>query len=316
MVLATPMAGRQSKWVDTSGHHVSMIPVAPGVTLEVLDWGGTGDSLMLLAGLNNTGHIFDDFAHQFTDRFRVLAVTRRGFGASSRPPGDYDTGTLAHDLLAVADKLSIDRVILVGHSIAGDEMTKFAGSYPNRVRALVYLDAAYDRTRSPRATPAPEQPITREDTASVERLEARYARVFGWRLPEGEIRGHVVVDSDGRVTSSPNALDPAVAARILKAVERPAYDKVRCPTLAIYAREEIRSTYPNFLAFDAENKVRAERQIAASKPFQEASIAQFRREARNGRVAVLDAASHYVFLTNESEVVRLVRGFLSEVVSR
>jgi pimeloyl-ACP methyl ester carboxylesterase len=38
----------------------------------------------------------------------------------------------------------LNRVDLVGHSIAGDEMTRFALMYPHRVRKLVYVEAAYE----------------------------------------------------------------------------------------------------------------------------------------------------------------------------
>ena len=42
------------------------------------------------------------------------------------------------------DALHIDRANLVGHSIAGAEMTRFATKYSDRVRKLVYLDAVID----------------------------------------------------------------------------------------------------------------------------------------------------------------------------
>ena len=48
------------------------------------------------------------------------------------------------DLLAVLDALQIGRIILVGHSIAGNELTLFAGSHPRRVRGLMYLDTTFD----------------------------------------------------------------------------------------------------------------------------------------------------------------------------
>ena len=59
---------------DSSPHTVQMVAVAPGVSLEVLDWGGTGRPLVLLAGLHNTAHVFDDFALSFSDSFHVYAV--------------------------------------------------------------------------------------------------------------------------------------------------------------------------------------------------------------------------------------------------
>jgi pimeloyl-ACP methyl ester carboxylesterase len=55
------------------------------VRLEVLDWGGTGRSLVLLAGGGDTAHIFDDFAPKLTGDFHVYGITRRGFGELSLP---------------------------------------------------------------------------------------------------------------------------------------------------------------------------------------------------------------------------------------
>src|SRR5437588_12983371 len=53
------------------------IPIGPGVSLEVTDWGGRGVPLVLLAGLGNTAHVFDTFAPQYTDHFHVVGITRR-----------------------------------------------------------------------------------------------------------------------------------------------------------------------------------------------------------------------------------------------
>ena len=64
----------------TSGHKVSFVAVEPGVRLEVLDWGGKGQALVLLTGIGDNAHVFDEFAYQFTDRFHVIGITRRGFG--------------------------------------------------------------------------------------------------------------------------------------------------------------------------------------------------------------------------------------------
>ena len=118
------------------------------VRLHYLDWGGTGQPvLFLIGGGNGSAHTFDAFAPRFTDRFHVLGLTRRGQGLSDKPPSPYDTDTLVLDIRAFLDVLRIDRVILVGHSIAGAEMTRFAGLYPQRVAKLVYLDSALDYRR-------------------------------------------------------------------------------------------------------------------------------------------------------------------------
>src|SRR5262249_54208587 len=100
---------------------VRFIQVEPGVKLEVLEWGGSGPPLVLLTGLGNTAHVYAQFAHHFTDKFHVIAITRRGFGLSSQPARGYDVATRARDDIRVLDALKIPKAIFVGHSIAGDE---------------------------------------------------------------------------------------------------------------------------------------------------------------------------------------------------
>src|SRR5207249_10599736 len=125
----------------TSGHKVSFVTVEPGVRLEVLDWGGTGETLVLLTGVGDNAHVFDQFAYQFTDRFHVIGITRRGFGRSSQPAHGYDLDTRARDDIAVLDKLNIHEAVFVGHSVAGTELNKIGAVYPVRVRILDYMDA-------------------------------------------------------------------------------------------------------------------------------------------------------------------------------
>src|SRR5439155_7082539 len=52
------------------------------------------------------------------------------------------------EIRAFMDAMKIARANLVGHSLAGDEMTQFATMYPQRVIKMVYLDAAYDRRKN------------------------------------------------------------------------------------------------------------------------------------------------------------------------
>jgi hypothetical protein len=71
-----PTPANQSP-TDISPHKVSFITVAPGVKLEVLDWGGPGRPLVLLAGLGDTAHIFDQFAPKLTSNYHVPPRSRR-----------------------------------------------------------------------------------------------------------------------------------------------------------------------------------------------------------------------------------------------
>jgi pimeloyl-ACP methyl ester carboxylesterase len=120
-----------------------MVPVEQGVSLEVLDFGGKGRPVVLLAGLGDTAHVFDSFAPLLVERMHVYGVTRRGFGDSSHPADGYDVARLGKDVVAVLDSLKVEKAILVGHSIAGEELSWIANNDPARVAGLVYLEAGY-----------------------------------------------------------------------------------------------------------------------------------------------------------------------------
>src|SRR5678816_3608398 len=76
-----------------------------GVSLEVLDWGGSGPPIVFLAGGgNSTPYDFDEFAPRFTRAHRVIGITRRGNGGSSaRRPRSFDD--YVDDIVAVLDAL-------------------------------------------------------------------------------------------------------------------------------------------------------------------------------------------------------------------
>lgn len=133
----------QAEWQDPSPHHVSLVEVEKDVRLEVLHWGGNGRPIVLLAGLGNTAHVFDDFAQNLAKEYRVFGITRRGYGGSSAPEQGYETDRLADDVIAVIDKLELKRPVIVGHSIAGLELSSIGSRHVDRVAGIVYLDASY-----------------------------------------------------------------------------------------------------------------------------------------------------------------------------
>jgi pimeloyl-ACP methyl ester carboxylesterase len=105
---------------------------ANGIKLHYVAWGGSGDTILFLPGFNDSAHVYDQFAPRFADRFHVIGLTRRGVGESDKPKDGYDASTRVEDIRHFLDALGIDRVILIGHSMAGDELTLFASRFPQR----------------------------------------------------------------------------------------------------------------------------------------------------------------------------------------
>jgi len=151
-LMVASLAGRASAqypvpWRDPSLHSVQIVTVEEKVKLEVLDWGGSGRPIVLLAGSGDTAHVFDGFGEKLTSNHHVYGITRRGFGSSSHPDTGYTNQRLADDVLEVLDSLKIVAPVLVGHSMAGTELTTLRAEHSDQLAGLVYLDAGRDPTR-------------------------------------------------------------------------------------------------------------------------------------------------------------------------
>lgn len=302
--------------------HSGLVSV-PGARLHYLDFGGSGPSLVFLAGLGNTAHVFEDFAPRFTDRFRVLALTRRGFGASVRIAGGFDTATLVEDLHAVLDSLVLGPVVLVGHSMAGDELSEFAARYPERVTALVYLDAGYDRSggmarlgrwAAARQLPPPRPGPTGRDRASVADFAEYLARVHGVRWPRAEIIARHQVDAAGRVQGEIAA--PSTYLEIVRGERRVDYGRIGAPVLAIYAVDRpIAVEYPwigSMVVGRGAAMNQARRALQAQRAWEGEQRRRLARELSGARVVAIDGTHHYLFIAAADRVERDIRVFLAE----
>jgi 3-oxoadipate enol-lactonase len=72
-------------------------------------------------------------------RFRVVRYDTRGHGSSPVPNGPYGIDDLADDLVALLDRLGVERAHLVGLSLGGMTAMRVAGRNPERVDKLALL---------------------------------------------------------------------------------------------------------------------------------------------------------------------------------
>jgi pimeloyl-ACP methyl ester carboxylesterase len=293
--------------LDTSNHKVRFVTVEPGVRLEVLDWGGRGEPMVLLTGLGDNAHVYDHFAYQWTERFRVFGITRRGFGRSSKPALGYDVDARARDEIAVLDLLHLPAAIFVGHSIAGDELSKLGAVYPDRVKKLVYLDA-YDYGAHAKLAQPPSPDFTPADAASVERYSSANARFFGHREPNAAVCGTIRLDKAGNVVGA--VTPPEISEKIKKGSQQAQYDRITAPALGIFATWTLQTRLPLFYYLTPAQQAEYEADWPPLVAWQADAIHRFRTGIRNVRVVELPEADHYIYLNNEARVVREMRHFL------
>jgi len=88
---------------------------------------------------------------------RAVALELRGHGRSDPAKnGDYTLEGMANDIAAVVERLNLDRVVLVGHSLGGGVALVYAGAHPERVAGLLLVDPIGDGKQ---ISPAQAQPL-------------------------------------------------------------------------------------------------------------------------------------------------------------
>lgn len=308
---------------DASPHTTRYVNVDKDTKLEVLDWGGSGRSLVLLAGLGSNAHVFDRFAPKLTSHYHVYGITRRGFGNSSVPWSGYSADRLGDDVLAVFDALHLDRPILAGHSIAGSELSSIGSRYPQRVAGLVYLDAGY-----PYAYYSASVGSDFRVTIDVNELQRKLDLLrFGNQPADPHALIQELLDTElphftqsvlawrqsldaphvalGAAQPSPADQGPPPIARDINAgLQR--YTRIPVPILAIFAA-------PHQLPPSVASDLAAADAIDEGTTHTQAQADAFEKGVPSAHVVRLPHAAHDVFRSNEADVLREMNAFIGSL---
>lgn len=308
-------------WHDPSHHKVQFVTVEEGVRLEVLDWGGSGRPIVLLAGSGNTAHIFDDFAEKLSGACcHVYGITRRGFGTSTRPDSGYDQQRLADDVLRVLDALKLVAPVVAGHSMSGEELTTLGDEHSDRLAGLIYLDAADDPTdfpgtsaaymalfnKLPAAMRANGSAPNASDLRSFQAFHDFKVRQNGFEYPEAQLRASFNQNPDGSVGSynTPDKVHNAIGRGALPRD----YSRIRVPILALFSSLSINYRYQ---PKDAQERSAIEEFDAATEVYAHRNRENLGKAKGGVRIVGLSEADHYLFLSNEADVLHEMRVFLA-----
>jgi pimeloyl-ACP methyl ester carboxylesterase len=221
--------------------------------LRVWEWPGDPPDALLLHGIGNYGRYWDLFADAVAGRLRLIAPDARGHGESGRPAEGYTPAEFIADAVAVLDELGVERAVVVGHSMGGLHSIGLAARHPERVRALVIIDASPDplpdgAERAQRLlTGRPARFANREEArAYLERTSPGYApSVYENRLAFAFRK----VDGGLEWRSDPAALARIMSGRMPAGERWDALAAISCPTLVV------RGTRSNVLSDDVARRM-------------------------------------------------------------
>jgi hypothetical protein len=151
----------------------------------------------------------------------------------------------------------------------------------------------------------PRPDASSADLADFRAVQAWYARGAKVVLPESELRMMLATDEAGRPTMKrrrPRFVGPKLEASKQK------YTDVRVPALGIYA---VMDDPGSANMRDPEQRANAEAYQWFQRQRAERSIELFQRDLPGAQLIRVHSADHYVFLSNESEVVRGMNSFIS-----
>ena len=269
---------------------------ANDMRFHYLEWGSADNPpMLLLHGFAQTCHSWDFVALGFSDAYRVIVLDQRGHGDSDwAPDGDYSPETQQRDISAVVDALGLDDFVLMGLSMGGRNSFTYAANNPDKVKALVVVDAAPQNMRQ--GTDNIRSFVQQDDELdSVDAFVERVLRYNPRRDPQ-QVRGSILhnlkelpsgkwtwkYDSALRKPGRRMGSDPDTEKRLWGYME-----KLQCPTLLV------RGGASDIVALDTADRMH--------------------QAIPNSRLATIEGAGHLVMGDSPSGFQDVVTEFLASL---
>lgn len=135
-----PLEQLQTRWAAPPSQFISV----DGLAVHVRDEGPRDDPLpiVLVHGTSASLHTWEGWARELTKKRRVIRFDLPGFGLTGpNATGDYRMAAYVRFVPALLDRLGVARCVLGGNSLGGEVAWATAHAQPQRVAALILVDA-------------------------------------------------------------------------------------------------------------------------------------------------------------------------------
>lgn len=117
-------------------HQVSL---GEDIELTYIDEGEGSKTLLFIHGLNAYLPVWQKNIDSLRQHYRCVALDLPGFGKSTKGEYPYTIAFFAEQVLSLADKLDLENLYLVGHSLGGQIAAKAALMQPEQIQGLVLM---------------------------------------------------------------------------------------------------------------------------------------------------------------------------------
>ncbi|QMV15346.1 alpha/beta fold hydrolase [Vibrio spartinae] len=210
-----------------------------GLQLHYLQWGDGNVPVVMLHGLRGFAQTWQDLVDAMGNGFTFFALDQRGRGDSDwGPTKDYHAQTYVQDLARFIDHLGLQRFVLIGHSLGGQNVAEFARQYPERVMAMVIEDIGPGSSKQGEGA----ERIRREMSNTPLSFDSWQAAQDFWtgsrpNLTEQALQARLTYsfrEVDGKITWKHDQQGIAEARLTIEPMDLwPAFRAIACPTLLI-----------------------------------------------------------------------------------
>lgn len=232
--------------------HLSL-PLRHGLTVAAKSWGSHhGRKLLALHGWLDNAASFDGLAPELAKHYHVVAVDLPGHGQSSHrdKSADYLFVEWLHDVDCIIEALGWTSWTQLGHSMGAGISVCFAGTFPEKIEALIMLEGIGPLTSSAEETPkliargiASRQKLVDKPQRVVNSLEEGVERMLKVRMPLSHQSAMKIAErgtnktDEGYVFSHDTRLHGTSMLRLNEAQVNALMSAIQCPTLLVRARD-------------------------------------------------------------------------------
>jgi pimeloyl-ACP methyl ester carboxylesterase len=260
-----------------------------GYKMHYLEWGKSGDQIVLLHSMGMDAHGFDAFSESLSKDYHILAIDLLGHGYSNSPKEPVGVEEHTEVIRGVALDRGFKKNILIGHSIGGMISMIYAAKYPKEVEKVVLVDIApRDVSAAPvRPTAPPVQPpdFFANEEEALKYLRQRYSR-FDEAALQNRLKYAFRRDVDGRLRLKASPVASATLRGSLSVDLWPFVSKIAAPMLLLIGSE--------------------------SQTVSKATVEKMRGMLKDIKVLTIDGATHMVPQDRPKEFEKAVKEFLQQ----